>query len=92
MMSEIDCNKCRWFNNCQSDCVGYEPKYKQTNEEWFFALSTEEKAEWLARKLDYCANMDCENCPVEKECNDGVNDYSESELWEKWLKEKHNDN
>ena len=52
----------------------------QTNEEWFCALSTEEKAETLSnviRKawIGY----------VSKECN--VDSW---EFWEKWLKEKHN--
>lgn len=48
MMSEIDCNKCRWQNNCQNDCFGFEPIVEQTNEEWFCGLSTEEKAEFLS--------------------------------------------
>ena len=93
MMSEIDCDKCRWQNNCQNDCVGFEPIVEQTNEEWFCGLSTEEKAEFLIKAIKMCKACasgigadEVKHCPI-GECGCHFKDEVI-----KWLKEKRNDN
>ena len=52
----------------------------QTNEEWFDGLSTEEKAEFLAKK---CCEISCKFFLGEAE-------EIFSNYWVEWLKEKHN--
>ena len=51
-----------------------------TNEQWFCALSTEQKAKWIAYQIYYATKCDVY----------GLNrkDWTVSD-WEKWLKEKH---
>ena len=61
-------------------------KVEQTNEEWFCTLSTEEKAEWIAKqKCDGCNDEPyddkhgtCKYCMAKK-----------TEQIMEWLKEKH---
>ena len=76
-MSEIDCNKCLWFNNCQSDCVGYEPKHKHTNEEWLRSASTLEE---LAERVFNCAMAN----------SWAMNEHQFKGAILSWLKGKHN--
>lgn len=54
---------------------------KQTNEEWFCGLSTEEKAEWLKK------HMECDDCPKQNRCNGHHGGCTT--LMVEWLKEKH---
>ncbi|MBR3241166.1 MAG: hypothetical protein IKF90_00515 [Parasporobacterium sp.] len=52
-----------------------------TKEEWFCALSTEEKAKW------FCDHITCsDGCPFNKQC---LNEDMGRKLWQKWLLEEH---
>ena len=56
---------------------------KQTNEEWFTSLSTEDKAKWLSQRSQIL--YDCGQRDVFPKTM-----YEED--WETWLKEKHDGN
>ena len=88
MMSEIDCDKCRWQNNCQNDCVGYEPKKEKTNDDWRKTCSAEEFAKWLSDVMYAC--MRCGKSDGESVCHIRQCILDEEEAVE-WLKEKHTD-
>lgn len=66
-----------------------ERERNMTNEEWFCSLSTEEKAEWLGDKLDYCQIMwywACDKCTWSKKHESCMND---KEKWLEWLNQPH---
>ena len=71
------CDSCKKINKCcgKNYCEKYERKTKQTNEEWFCGLSTEEKAKWLEDKMTWAAQ------------EQGT---FTAKGWEKWLKRPHN--
>ena len=88
------CNTCEYLRYCARsgiEEVGCD-RYKRdttTNEEWFTSLSTEEKAEWLSEKLDYCQIMwywACDKCTWSKKHESCMND---KEKWLEWLKQPH---
>ena len=62
---------------------------EMTNEEWRRTCSTEEFAEWLGDKLDYCQIMwywACDKCTWSKKHESCMND---KEKWLEWLKQPH---
>jgi hypothetical protein len=64
-------------------------KANMTNEEWLQTATTEQLAEWLSEKLDYCQTMwywACDKCTWSKKHESCVND---KEKWEEWLKQPH---
>lgn len=91
------CNTCA--NPCKYgyhyDCPNYKSKDvgKQTNEEWFCGLSTEEKAGWLTNSgFLTCTLRDCEDCKYYDKKNDDCIDYEAShdtQMWVEWLKAVH---
>ena len=56
-------------------CNGSGSDGQQTNEEWFCALPTKEKAKWLASK----------------QCGHKVMQELKAKAWEEWLQKKHVD-
>ena len=71
----FECNA----NDCK-DCGAYTySHHTQTNEEWFCGLSTEEKAEFLAKK---CCEISCKFFLGEAE-------EIFSKYWVEWLKQPH---
>ena len=65
----VECKKCHGTG-----------KIETTNEEWFCALSTEEKARW------FCDHIGCSNCRFYGKCLD---EQMGQDLWIKWLKQPH---
>ena len=69
-------------------CNFYKPKKPQTNEEWFCQLSTEEKAEWMAKHMNFC-----EVCKIQTCRGDGCQRFdrgmTETDAFREWLKEIH---
>ena len=63
-----------------SSCMNFKEKKKQTNEEWFCGLSTEEKAEWLSNRDEFI--YDC----GQRSLTPKIMDKDE---WEEWLKQPH---
>lgn len=83
-MSKYLCADCVLKKQCDGEwttnCVSYVPKeHKQTNEEWFCGLSTEEKARFLAKK---CGDISCKFFLGEAE-------EIFSGYWVEWLKKPH---
>ena len=96
---KIKCDDCMYEGECADygwdGCIHFIPKpsTEQTNEEWFGGLSTEDKAEWLCSKEYYCEFIDgCNYCPLFEADKHRCLDLSNKELWELWLKEKHDGN
>ena len=61
-----------------------------TNEEWFDALCTKEKAEWLDKVAENC----CQICDEERRefCNKSIArdcEFENAKKWELWLKQPH---
>lgn len=77
----ILCKNCSPSKQCTADKNRTECKYYQpmTNEEWFSGLSTEEKAEFLAKK---CCEISCKFFLGEAE-------EIFSRYWIEWLKKPH---
>ncbi len=74
------------FDDEHSECENYTP---MTNEQYLRTCTTEQLAEWLSEKLDYCQIMwywACDKCTWSKKHESCMND---KEKWVEWLKEKH---
>ena len=79
------CESCEYAQYCGATeimrkCERHNKKVKQTNEEWFCSLSTEDKAKWLSQRSQIL--YDCGQRDVFPKTM-----YEED--WETWLKEKH---
>ena len=77
--------KCVWHDMCKlpydiGGCSHYQEKRPQTNEEWFYSLSTEEKA-----KTIICLAVNSMHKKRKGLIENDVNEIM------RWLKEKHND-
>ena len=75
---DIECDRCNGSG-----------EVPMTNEEWRRTCSTEEFAEWLGDKLDYCQIMwywACDKCTWSKKHESCMND---KEKWLEWLKQPH---
>ena len=78
---DIECDRCHGS--------GEVSEVEMTNEEWRRTCSTEEFAEWLGDKLDYCQIMwywACDKCTWSKKHESCMND---KEKWLEWLKQPH---
>ena len=78
------CESCEYEQYCGAteimrECERHNKKVKQTNEEWFCELSTEEKARFL--------EMICYSAWGDK--NSRFKDMADYTDWMEWLKEKH---
>ena len=84
-MTKIKCDDCKFEVECTDygwdGCTKFTPKpsTKQTNEEWFTSLSTEEKA-----KAIVCLAHNASALAIEYHCAD-----SDVEAISIWLKEVH---
>ena len=85
---------CRFAKNTDYNLLGgscFTLKDPQTNEEWLKHCNTEQLAEWLSDKLDYCQIMwywACDKCTWSKKHESCMND---KEKWVEWLKQPHRD-
>lgn len=65
-----------------------------TNEEWFCALSTEEKADWFVNSgFLTCTLRSCDDCKYydkkNDDCSDGYEASHDTQMWVEWLKQPH---
>ena len=88
------CDTCEYLKFCARSgiedvgCDRYQ-KDTTTNKEWMQTATTEQLAEWLADKLDYCQIMwywACDKCTWSKKHESCMND---KEKWVEWLKQPH---
>lgn len=73
------------------NCNGTGNTPKMTNEEYIQSLTTEEKAEWLAKTFNThpCGYLlECNHCNLTSRCSEDAYPTS-AEAWAEWLKEIH---
>lgn len=80
-----DCGYCHGTGECES----FEDEEQITNEKYLKQCTTEELAEWLANHTDYCAYIDCDNCPLIVEDGSCKSYLTDKEMWVEWLRGKH---
>ena len=79
---------CSVYRNgdTRTECEFYQP---MTEQEYLQSCNTEQLAEWLGDKLDYCQIMwywACDKCTWSKKHESCMND---KEKWMEWLKQPH---
>lgn len=93
-MSKYLCADCVYREQCDGEwimrCSRYvSVEHKQTNEEWFCSLSTEEKAKWMAKHMSFC-----EVCEIQTCRGDGCQRFdrgsmTETDAFREWLRGMH---
>ena len=61
----------------------------QTNEEWFCSMTTEQKAEWMAKHMSFCEVCEIPTCRGDGCQRFDRGNMTETDAFREWLKEKH---